>query len=46
MVLSLQAIDFLLASSIQDGSLVSDIDCKEDDRVGEDVGHDDEEVVF
>lgn len=41
MVLSLQAIDFLLASSIQDGWPLSDMDCSVDGSVGDDEGDED-----
>lgn len=45
MVLSLQAIDFLLASSIQDGWPLSDMDCNADGSVGDDEG-DEEDATF
>lgn len=41
MDLSLQAIDFLFASSIQDGWLLSDMDCNADGIVGDDEGEED-----
>lgn len=44
MVLSLQAIDFLFASSIQDGCPLPDMDCSTDDCVGDDEG--DEDALF
>lgn len=46
MVLSLQAIDFLLASSIQDGCPLSDIDCNTDGSVGDDDGDEGAAGVF
>lgn len=45
MVLSLQAIDFLLANSIQDGWPLSDMDCSTEGSVGDDDG-DEEDAAF
>lgn len=42
MVLSLHAMDFLFASSIQDGCPLSDMDCSTDGCVGDDDGDGDE----
>lgn len=46
MDLSLQAIDFLFASSIQDGWLLSDVDCKADGIGGDDEGDEDDGTFF
>lgn len=46
MVLSLQAIDFLLASSIQDGWLLSEMDCRGDDGIGEEDGEEEDGEFF
>lgn len=46
MVLSLQAIDFLLASSIQDGWPLSDMDCNADGSVGDDEGDEEDPTFF
>lgn len=46
MVLSLQAIDFLLASSIQDGWPLSDMDCSTDGSVGDDDGDEEDGAFF
>lgn len=46
MDLSLQAIDFLFASSIQDGWLLSDMDCNGDGIVGDDEGDEDDVTFF
>lgn len=46
MVLSLQAIDFLLASSIQDGWPLSDMDCSTDGCVGDEDGDEGDPTFF
>lgn len=46
MDLSLQAIDFLFASSIQDGWPLSDMDCSADGIVGDDEGDKDGATFF
>lgn len=46
MVLSLQAIDFLLASSIQEGWLLSDMDCNADGIVGDEEGDEEDPTFF
>lgn len=46
MDLSLQAIDFLFASSIQDGWPLSDMDCRADGIVGDVEGDEDDGTLF
>lgn len=46
MDLSLQAIDFLFATSIQDGWLLSVMDCNADCIVGDDEGDEDDATFF
>lgn len=46
MDLSLQAIDFLFAKSIQDGWLLSDMGCKAEGIVGDDCGPDNDGTLF
>ncbi len=46
MDLSLQAIDFLFASSIQDGWPPSDMDCSADGIVGDEEGDEDGATFF